>query len=110
MRVARYVEQYYSDSLNISKQSLINLALSNGNYELKHSISETKSKVLIIVGEKEIGVMKKSARRLRATIDASELYIAPKMKYGEFSLANSDKYAKLMKSFFGNENILGGTQ
>ena len=47
-------EQYYQDSLKISKQSLINITLSNGSYNLKNSIVNTKSKVLIIVGENEI--------------------------------------------------------
>jgi pimeloyl-ACP methyl ester carboxylesterase len=93
-------ERYYQDSIKISRQSLINITLSNGNYDLKSSISNTKSKVLIIVGEKEIGIMKKSARRLQAAISGSVLYIAPKMKHGEISLRYPQKYIELIKSFF----------
>ncbi len=57
-------EQYYNESIKMSKQSLINITLSNGTYELKHSISNTKAKVIILVGGKEIGIMRKSAKRL----------------------------------------------
>jgi pimeloyl-ACP methyl ester carboxylesterase len=93
-------ERYYEDSMKISRQSLINITLSNGNYDLKSSISNTKSKVLIIVGEKEISIMKKSAKRLHDTIRGSQLYIAPKMKHGEISLNYPEKYIELIKSFF----------
>ncbi|HWR18954.1 MAG TPA: alpha/beta hydrolase [Clostridia bacterium] len=96
-------EQYYQDSLKMSKQSLINITLSNGDYMLKNSISNTKSKVLIVVGEKEIGIMRKSAKRLHETIQGSELYIAPAMKHGELSLVNPEKYVALLKLHFANK-------
>lgn len=92
-------EQYYEDSLKISKESLINIALSNGDYVLKETISFTKSKVLIIVGEKEIGIMKKSARRLNELIPNSQLYIARGMKHGEISLVHTKEYLGLIESF-----------
>lgn len=97
---ATMFEQYYQDSINISKQSLINITLSNGNYDLKNNIRQTKSKVLIIVGDKEIGIMKNSAKRLHDTISESGLYVAPEMGHGEISLVHSGKYVKLIKSFF----------
>lgn len=93
-------ETYYQDSLQISKQSLINITISNGNYSLKDSISKTNAKVLIIVGSKEIGIMKKSAYLLHESIKDSDLYIAEGMKHGEISLVHTQKYVKLIKSFF----------
>lgn len=93
-------EQYYEDSLKISKQSLINITLSNGNYNLKSSITKTKSKVLIIVGENEIKMMRKSAQRLHQAIKGSELYLASAMKHGEMSLVYPEKYVELIKLFF----------
>ena len=96
-------EQYYRDSLKMSKQSLINITLSNGNYTLKSSIADTKAKVLIVVGEKEIGIMKKSAKRLHETVQGSELYIAPAMKHGELSLVYPEKYIALLKLHFANK-------
>lgn len=93
-------EAYYRDSMKISKQSLINITLSNGSYSLNPGIANTKSKVLILVGEKELGIMKRSSRRLNKTIKDSVLYTAPKMKHGELSLKYPEQYAALIKSFF----------
>lgn len=92
-------EMYYQDSLKISKQSLINITVSNGNYSLKNSIFKTAAKVLIIVGSKEIGIMKKSAYLLHDKIKGSELYIADGMKHGEISLVHTKKYVELIKCF-----------
>jgi len=93
-------ETYYQDSQKISKQSLINLTLSNGNYHLNPSIAATHAKVLIIVGSDEIKVMKESAELLHRTIPKSELYIAKNMKHGQLSLVHTEQYIKLLKSFF----------
>lgn len=93
-------EQYYQDSLKISRQSLINITLSNGNYKLNECIADTKAKVLIIAGEYEVGIIKKSAHLLHDTIHGSDLYIAPGMKHGEMSLLYPSKYVALLKSFF----------
>lgn len=93
-------ETYYRDSLRISKQSLINITLSNGTYALKDSISQTTARVLLIVGSKELGIMKKSAHRLHDCIKNSELYIAKGMKHGEMSLVHTADYARLLQAFF----------
>lgn len=93
-------ETYYQDSLQISKQSLINITLSNGTYALKNTISHTTAKVLLIVGSKELGIMKKSAHRLHDCIKNSELYIAKGMKHGELSLVHTDEYVRLLQAFF----------
>ncbi len=94
-----WFELYYADSSKMSKQSLINITLSNGNYNLKNSISNTKAKVLVIVGEKEISIMKKSAQKLHAAISGSELYVARKLRHGELSIAYPQKYTELFQEF-----------
>lgn len=93
-------EKYYEDSIHISKQSLINITLSNGSYALKHSIAAVTAKVLIIAGEKELGIMKKSAELLHKTIKGSSLYIAPKMKHGELCMVYPDNYIRLLNQLF----------
>lgn len=99
-------ERYYKDSLNITKESLINITLSNGNYMLKNTIKNTKAKVLIIVGEKELKIMKKSARTITDTILNSQLYIADKMNHGEFSLVYYEEYIKLVEDFFTRDRSI----
>ncbi len=91
--------RYFEDSLKMSRQSLINILLSNGTYQLKPTINNSPSKVLIIVGEKEVPLMKKSASSLHKALPASTLYIAPGMKHGELSLANPREYVEIITAF-----------
>ncbi|MEW9093794.1 MAG: alpha/beta hydrolase [Clostridiaceae bacterium] len=95
-------DQYYKESSNMTKESLINITIDNGNYRLKNTIKNTSAKVLIIVGEKELKIMKKSAKTINNTILNSQLYVAPKMGHGELSLYNSEKYVETIKNFFAN--------
>lgn len=92
-------ELYYCDSLKMSKQSLINITLSNLNYTLKNSIENTKAKVLIIVGEKESGIMKKSAQILNDRIPGSTLYLLQNMGHGELGLVHPQMYIEILKRF-----------
>lgn len=93
-------ERYYADSVRLSKQSLLNTLRSNGTYALQKEIGQTTAKTLIIVGEKEIGAMQKSARLLAETIPGSTLFIAPKMKHGELSLQHPEQYTALLQTLF----------
>jgi len=93
-------EQYYSDSLKISKQTLINTTLSNGTYALKNEIEKTKTKVLVIVGEKEIKLMRKSAELLHGKIPNNKLIVLPNMGHGELSMLHPMEYAEILEEFF----------
>ena len=94
------VERYYADSLRISKQSLLNMMLSNSSYRLKKGLSNTHANVLVIVGERELGAMKRSAQALHMAIAQSKLYVAPAMKHGELSLKHPTKYTAILRTFF----------
>lgn len=80
------IEQYFIDSSKMSKQTLINMTISNGTYRLKSSLKNTKASVVIIVGEKEIKVMRESAKTLNQSISNSVLHEAHGLKHGEVSL------------------------
>lgn len=89
-------ESYYQDSLHMTKASLVNMTVSNGTYMLKDTIRQTYAKVQIIVGEKELKIMKKSAQRLNNLLPDSQLYVAPGMKHGEPSLKNPAAYVNYL--------------
>lgn len=93
-------DDYFNDSIKISKQSLINMTLSNGSYILKDLISKTKAKTLIIAGGKELNIMKKSAEKLNNAISGSQLYVAENLKHGALSLARPKEYAGIIENFF----------
>jgi pimeloyl-ACP methyl ester carboxylesterase len=93
-------EPYYRDSARMTKDTLVSMILSNGTYSVKEGLRKTQSKVLIIVGEKELPIMRKSAEALRGSIPCSRLYTAPGMKHGELSLLNAEKYCRLICDHF----------
>ena len=98
-------EKYYYDSLKMSKQSLTNIILSNGTYTLKKNIENNKTKVLLLVGEKEISLMKKSARLLNEKLSNSIIHIIKKMGHGELSMRYPNKYVNIIKDFLQNNVI-----
>lgn len=85
-------ELYYEDSIRMTKQSLINMTISNGNYSAKEGLKKSRAKTLILVGGKELGIMKKSAELLSQTIPSAELQILPGLKHGELSLTKASAY------------------
>ena len=93
-------EAYYMDGQNISCASLISMALSNSSYSLKPSAAQIQAKTLIIVGEQELTIMKRSAQMLHTAIPQAERYVAPAMKHGELSLLHPEKYVMLLRAFF----------
>lgn len=93
-------ESYFEDSSRMTKESLINITRSNGNYPIPIGLEKTKAKTLILVGEKELGIMKKSARILHEALPESHLVIIEKSGHGEISLNASGKYLALLFELF----------
>jgi pimeloyl-ACP methyl ester carboxylesterase len=93
-------ETYYRDSSRMTKETLVNITKSNGNYSASPKLCKTKAKTLIIVGEKELSIMRKSAKLLQHTINNSTLEVIKNGKHGEISLAHSDRYVNLLENFF----------
>lgn len=92
-------EQYYKDSLTISRESLSNIALSISSYAVPDGLKNTKAKALIIFGFKERKIIDKSVRKLMKTIPDSQVCIVPGMRHGEFSRVHYMEYLALIKHF-----------
>lgn len=95
-------ETYYEDSSRMTKETLINIAKSNGDYSISSILCKTKAKTLILVGGKELPIMKKSAKLLHNTIEGSFFEVITNRGHGEFSLIHPDKYIDLLQQFFAN--------
>ena len=93
-------EKYYEQSSAMSKRNLIEMSKSNSDFPLPKGIADTSADALIIVGEKELGIMKKSAKLLDDTIKCSTLNIISGNGHGEISLKTPDKYIEMLKIFF----------
>lgn len=88
------LDLYYEDSIKMTKQSLINMTIANGNYSVKQGLKKSNAKTLILVGGKELSIMKKSAELLSQAIPSAKLEILPGLKHGELSLTKASEYVK----------------
>jgi pimeloyl-ACP methyl ester carboxylesterase len=97
-------ENYYEDSSRMTKESLINITKSNGAYSIPSTLCNSKAKVLVLAGEKELPIMKKSAALINNTIKGSHLNVISKCGHGEISLVYPKEYLSLLQQFFTGNN------
>ena len=94
-------EDYYRDSRKMTKESLVNISLSNGRYQIKEGLSHTRAKAMILVGSREIKSMRRSAELLHKAIAGSELVVAQGRRHGETSIAYPTEYLALFHKLTG---------
>lgn len=75
-----YFEEYYRDSLKLSKSSLENILRENMAFTLPGSLSPLPSR--IVCGEREPGIMRKSAEMIHERVSGSGLDIVRKTGHG----------------------------
>lgn len=98
-------DEYFADTKLMSKETLINFTVSNADYLIPATLKKTKAKTLILCGEKELSVMKKSARLLNKEVLGSTLIILKNRRHGEISIVYPKEYVELVKDFFSNKSI-----
>ncbi len=92
-------EDYYRDSVAITKENMISFLKANSDYKPKEDLKESQASVLILVGSKESGIMKKSARLLCEQIPNSTLEMLPGYYHGDLSLNHASEYVQKMEKF-----------
>ena len=92
MKPELYAE-YYRDTCKISKENMTAFLKANSAYEVKDTLGGTMAKVHICVGQREQGIMVRSARKLHELIPGSTLEILPKLYHGEYSINHAKEYA-----------------
>ena len=92
MKPELYAE-YYRDTCKISKENMTAFLKANSAYEVKDTLGGTKAKVHICVGQREQGIMIRSARKLHELIPGSTWEILPKLYHGEYSINHAKEYA-----------------
>lgn len=86
-------DEYYRDTCKITKENMTAFLKANSAYTVKDSISETKARVHICVGQKEQGNMIRSAKKLHELITGSSFEILQKRYHGEYSINHAEEYA-----------------
>ena len=97
-------DDYYRDTCKITKENMIAFMEANSKYEIKDSLKNTKAKVLVVVGDRERSIMKKSASIIKQIIETSRLKIIPNYSHGELSINNPNRYINLMNELTINYN------
>lgn len=90
-------EEYYEDTCKISKSDMTAFLEANSWYVVKKSIAETKARVHICVGQREAGIMIKSARVLHDLIPNSSMEIMQGLYHGEYSINHAKEYASKVR-------------
>ena len=90
-------EDYFRDTCAISKESMAAFMKANSMYSLKDTLQDCGAEVRVLVGEKEIPSIKRSADRIRQAVPGSKLQILSEMHHGEFALCHPRDYAALLR-------------
>lgn len=96
-------EDYYRDSCRIKKQDMIAFLKANTSYALKASFRDTAAKTHVFVGEKETGVILRSAEAICRALPSAELHRLPELRHGEFSINHADRYAEAVRQIARGE-------
>jgi len=91
---AELFEDYYADTVNISKNDMLAFLMANSDYCVKDALADCKAKALVLIGSKERSIMKKSAQRLAERLPTSNLEVLENYYHGEFSINHSERYVE----------------
>ncbi len=95
-------EQYFADSMRMSKQSLLNMTMSNARYTLPAAFGTTTAEVAVLCGAKEYGIMRRSAQLLRDSVPGAILRVVPDCEHG-VSIKYSERYNRFLKHILENK-------
>ena len=74
--------RYYEESCTVTPESLIRVMQENMNFKIPEAFPKVKSKMLVTVGEKERGVIKKSAQNLAMSNANCHKIVWPSIGHG----------------------------
>ena len=97
-----WFEDYYNDSLKISIETLKNITKENMEFNFDKIVAGIPT--LILTGEKERGIMRKSAEKTSKYIKGSKYYIVKGAGHG-IPYEKPDIFNELLMSFISNDSI-----
>ncbi|MDQ0230053.1 alpha/beta fold hydrolase [Metabacillus malikii] len=96
---------YYKESIEMKKETLIQVLVENMTFCLPPQFSEANSNILVTVGEKERTIMKKSAKDLIASNKQCNGLIIRNIGHG-FSFTNPTMFNQLIDDWLANKSPL----
>lgn len=89
-------EAYFRDTARIRREDMIAFLRANAAYRLREALSLCRANVLVTAGNREIPVMKRSAKAISAALPSAGLHILPGMQHGDLSMRHPDQYVQLL--------------
>lgn len=83
---AELFENYYSDTVNITKEDMIAFLMANSNYSVKDRLADCEAKALVLVGSKEQPIMKNSAQKITDCLPTARMEIMKNYYHGDVSI------------------------
>ena len=96
-------DEYYRDICKIGKKDMIAFMEANSKYEIKSSLKDTNAKVVVVVGDKERTIIKKSAQKIHQTINDSEFLTLPNYYHGDFSINHPQEYVDMLNKIVSDK-------
>jgi len=97
-----WFEDYYNDSLKVSKETLMNITKENMAFNFDEVVNGIPA--MILAGEREKGIMKKSALKTTKYIKDSKYYIVKGAGHG-IPYENPEIFNRLLINFLSSNNI-----
>ena len=102
-----YLEQYYQDSSKMKLDTLIKILQENMSFAIPHNFSKAQCKILVTVGEKEKGNMKKSAGLLVNSNPNCKGVVLSNIGHG-VSLANPEFFNRFVEEWMKDGKLPDG--
>ena len=99
-----YFDTYYEDSLRMKQSTLIEILKENMSFSIPDNFSQCKADVLVTVGGKEKGIMKKSALRIVEKNGKCQSYIIPSIGHG-FPVAQPEQFNQVVETWIEQRKI-----
>lgn len=93
-----YFDTYYKETTEMKADTLIRILEENMSFEIPVSFSKARGKILVTVGGREKGMMKKSAKDITLKNANCTGIIIPKVGHG-ISLSKPDYFNKLIENW-----------
>jgi pimeloyl-ACP methyl ester carboxylesterase len=97
-------EDYYRDTCAITKADMIAFLKANCAYEIKNGLRETTARTKIVAGSREQKSILVSAKLLNSIIPCSKAEILPRLRHGDLSINNPEKYVRILEEWRGQND------
>lgn len=95
---------YYEESLKMNAEALINVLKENMAYSLPDNFSKSTARVLVTAGEKELGLVKKSVRKIAEGNEHFESFFVPDIGHG-FPVAKPDLFNQVLEEWIMHQQV-----